>query len=112
MGCIEALQQIGDVPALEHDGASGDLGGVGSKDGRDADVGEKGEGLREGGSGELQRAQGTAQGAALDFGSSAGAGFGFEFVGEPAAFAMVGFGEVDELEVEGKGAGELVGAGG
>jgi hypothetical protein len=31
--------------------------------------------------------------------------------GETAALAVVGFGEVDELEVEAEGAGELIGGG-
>ena len=34
-----------------------------------------------------------------------------EFAGEAAALAVVGFGEVDEFEVESEGAGELVGGG-
>ncbi len=37
---------------------------------------------------------------------------GFQLMGEAAALAVVGFGEVDELEVKGEGACKLIGAGG
>src|SRR5258708_25306450 len=43
--------------------------------------------------------------------SALGGGVLLELVGEPAALAVVGLGEVDELEVEAEGAGELIGGG-
>ena len=53
-------------------------------------------------------AEGAAQVAALD---ALGGALSVELVGETAALAVVGLGEVDELEVEAEGAGELVGGG-
>jgi hypothetical protein len=34
---VELLEEVGDAPALEHDGAAGDFGGVRGEDGGDAD---------------------------------------------------------------------------
>lgn len=43
--------------------------------------------------------------------STLGGGVLLELVGAPATLAVIGLGEVDELEVEAEGAGELVGGG-
>ncbi len=102
---VELLEQVGDAAALEHDGAAGDLGGVRGEDRHDADALEQGAGLAGGDAGELHLAERAAQGSAL------GLGVGVELAGEAAALAVVGFGEVDELEVKGEGAGELIGGG-
>jgi len=48
-------------------------------------------------------AQGSAKGATL------GDGFSAELERQPAAFAVVGLGEIDELEVKTEGAAQLVG---
>ena len=102
---VELLEEIGDAATLEHDGAAGDLGGVRGEDGRDADAAEQSEGLVAGVSGQAESTERSAKAAAL------GCGFGRELGGETAAFAVIGLGEIDELEVEGEGAGEVVGAG-
>ena len=62
-----------------------------------------------GDAGLAKTAESSAKVAALD---GAGRGCGLiELQREAAAFAVVGLGEVDELEVEAEGAGELVGGG-
>ena len=101
---VEAFEQVGDAAALEHDGAPGDFGGVRGEDGGDADAAEQLEGFGEGCAGGMQGAERAAKRAALD-----DVRFG-ERTGQAAAFAVVGFGKVDELEVEAEGARELVGA--
>ncbi len=58
-----------------------------------------------GDAGFAEAAEGSAQVAAL------GRGVLVELGGETAALAVVGLGEVDELEVKAEGAGELVGGG-
>jgi hypothetical protein len=47
----------------------------------------------------------SAQRAALGYGG------GVELTGETAAFAVIGLGEIDEFEIEGEGASELIGGG-
>ncbi len=109
---VEALKQVGDAAALEHDGAPGDLGGVRGEDGGDADMGEQVDGLGEGSSGEPEGTQGAAERAALDVRVHLRAGSRLDLMGEAPALAVVGFGEIDELEVEGEGASDLIGRSG
>jgi hypothetical protein len=62
-----------------------------------------------GDAGLAKTAESSAKVAALD---GAGRGCGLiELQREPSALAMVGLGEVDELEIEAEGAGELIGGG-
>ena len=74
------------------------------EDGDDEDFAEPVHGLFGGDADALHGAQGTGEGSALLAGVSG------ELEGEAAALAVVGFGQVDELEVEGEGAGEKQGA--
>jgi hypothetical protein len=100
---VELLEQVGDAAALEHDAAARDLGGVGGEDGRDADAGSLWSASERRWPASAQRRRvprrlprcGTASSSSM--------------AGEAAALAVVGLGEVDELEVEGEGARELVG---
>ena len=106
---VELFEQIGDAAALEHDAAASDLGGVRGKDRRDADAAKKRVGFVGADARLAQAAKGAAQIAALD---RAGGRSAFaELVRETAALAMIGLGEVDELEVEAEGPRELVGGG-
>jgi hypothetical protein len=102
---VELLEEIGDAPALEHDGAAGDLGGVRGEDGRDADFFEEIMGFGGGDAGFAEAAEGSTEIAALGWGVL------IELGRETAPLAVVGFGEIDELEVETEGSGELVGGG-
>ena len=104
---VELFEQVGDAAALEHDAAAGDLGRVRGEDGRDADAAKKRVGFVSGDAGLAQTAKRAAQIAALD--GAVGGALLAELMREPAALAMVGFGQVDELEVEAEGARELVG---
>jgi hypothetical protein len=76
---------------------------VRGEDGGDADAGEEREGVGAGEPCLAEAAQGAAEAAALRWGG------GVEQGGAAAALAVVGLGEIDELEVEGEGAGEEVG---
>jgi hypothetical protein len=78
---------------------------VRGEDRGDADVAEEVVGLGGGDAGCAEAAEGAAKIAALR------GGVLVELGGEAAALAVVGFGEVDELEVEAEGSGELVGGG-
>jgi hypothetical protein len=102
---VELLEEIGDAPALEHDGAAGDFCWVRGEDGRDTDATE--EIIRFGGgeAGFAEAAEGSAEVAALR------RNIFVELGGETAALAVVGLGEVDELEIEAESSGELVGGG-
>jgi hypothetical protein len=73
---------------------------------RDADAIEQGVELIGGDAGLAKAAEGSAKVSALRRCSAL-----IELEGEAAAFAVIGLGEVDELEVEAEGAGELVGGG-
>ncbi len=103
---VELLQQVGDAAALEHDDAARDLGRVRGEDGRDADAGEQ---LAWPASAEMpaRRSWRSAPRREPRCGSASGS----SCAGEAAALAVVGLGEIDELEVEAEGAGELVGGG-
>ncbi len=103
---VELFEDVGDAAAFEHDAATGDLGGVRGEDWRDADFLEEIVGFGCGDAGFAEAAEGAAQVAAL------GRGVLVELGGETAALAVVGLGEVDELEVKTEGSGELVGSGG
>jgi hypothetical protein len=97
------FEDVGDAAALEHDGTAGDLGGVRGEDGRDADFFEESVGFGGGDACFAEAAEGSAKIAALGWRVLV------ELGGETAALAVVGLGEVDELEVEAEGSGELVG---
>ena len=51
---VELLEQVGDAAALEHNRAAGDLSGVRSEDGSNADAVEQGAGFVRGDAGELE----------------------------------------------------------
>ena len=102
---VELFEEIGDAAALEHDGTARDFSGVRGEDGRDADFFEESVGFGGGDACFAKTAESSAEVAAL------GRGVLVELGGESATLAVVGFGEVDELEVEAEGTGELVGGG-
>ncbi len=106
---VELLEEVGDAAALEHHAAAGDFRGMGGEDGDDADAAEKVEGLGGVNASLAQAAERAAKIAALD--CAAGRAAFAELVRQTAALAMVRFCEVDELEVEAKGTGKLVGGG-
>src|SRR6185437_15828253 len=99
---IELFEQVGDAAALEHDRAAGDFGGVRGEDGRDADAAEEVVGLGGVETGFAEAAEGSAEIATLR------GGVLIELDGETATLAVIGFGEVDELEIESEGTGELI----
>ena len=74
------------------------------EDRHDGDAGEKGEGVRGGDASETHLAQRSAERTTL------WAGVGVELVGEAAALAVVGLGQVGELEEKGEGARKLIGS--
>ena len=102
---VELLEDVGDAATFEHDTAAGDFGGVRGEDRCDADATEEFVSFGRGGPGFAEPAECAAKVAAL------GRSVGIELAGEAAALAVVGFGEIDELEVETEGAGEAVGGG-
>ena len=113
---IELFEEVGDAAALEHHAAARDLGGVRGEDGDDADAREELECGVARVAGLAEAAEGALHAAALDcFELAHCVGIALvvdEHAGAAAAFAVIGLGEVDELEVEGEGACELVRGGG
>jgi hypothetical protein len=101
---VERGEEVADAAALEHDGAARDFSGVGGEYGDDEDAAEPVEGLFDTDADAAHCGEGSGEGAAL------AAGFSAETQGDAAALAMVGLSEIDELEVEGEGAGEQDGA--
>ena len=77
------------------------------EDWRDADAAKKRAGLVGADAGLAHATEGPAQVATL-YGACGGDALA-KLVGEAAALAVIGFGEVDELEVEAEGPGKLVG---
>ena len=102
---VDLHEQVGDSAALEHDRAASDLSGVRGEYWGDADALEQGASLVRGDPSELHLPKRAAQRPSLGFGR------GVKLAGKTAALAVVGLGQVDELEVEGEGAGEMVGGG-
>ena len=109
------FEEVRDAAAFEHHAAARDLSGVRGEDGDDADAG-RGARVREasacsrlrGGGGECP-AYCRAEPFLFNFAHYVGIALPVdEHAGAAAALAVVGFGEIDELEVEGEGAGELV----
>ncbi len=99
---VELFQQVGDAAAFKHDDAAGDLGWMGSEDRGDADAFQQGAGLISRDTSETKLPQCSTQRPALRF------GVGVKLAGKAAALTVVGFGQVNEFEVEGKGTGKLV----
>ncbi len=103
------LQQIGDTAALEHDAAAGDFRGVRREDRIDADAAKESRCLFGSDSRLTHAAKRAAQVTALD--TAGGRGVFAQLMGEPAAFTVVGLGEVDELEVEAERTCQLIRSG-
>ncbi len=99
---VEMLKQLADAPALDHDGAAGNLGGMGGEDGNDHDPPEPVVRLFGRDADALHLAQGSPERTALRSGIPGG------LDGETAPFAVIGLGQIDEFEVEGEGAGEVI----
>jgi hypothetical protein len=102
---IKLLQQVRDAPPLEHDRAPCDLGRVRGEDRRDTDAAEKVVGPRSIETGLAKAAKRSAKIAALR-GSVL-----VKLDGQPPPLAVVGLGEIDELEIKPEGAGKLIGSG-
>ena len=99
---IELLEKIADAPTFEHHRAPRDFSGMGGKDGDDEDAPQPFKRRFGGNAGGLHRAQGATKSSALRVSISG------DLARKPAPFAVVGFGEVDEFEVEAEGAAQLV----
>ena len=106
---VELFEQVGDAAALEHNAAAGDLRRVRGEDGRDADETKKRAGMVGADAGLAHASEGPAQVATL-YCACRGNALA-KLMGETTAFAVIGLGQVDELEVEAEGPGELVGGG-
>ncbi len=101
---IECGEKFADAAALEHDGTARHFGGVGGKDGHDEHALEPVHGLFGGDADAAHLAQSAGERAAL------AAGLAAQLESQAAALAVVGFGQIDELEVEGESAREQDGA--
>ena len=101
---VEGGEKLADAPALEHDGAARRLGGMRGEDGDDEDA----------------LSQSMASAAVMPTRRISQRvpaseprwrpGLAAELEGDAAALAVIGFGKVDELEVEREGAREQDGA--
>ena len=98
---IELLQQICDAMPFEHHHPPRHLGGVRRKDRSNGNVPEPIQGFFAGDACRPHRTQRSQQGTALRLSG--------KLQRESAALAVVGLGEVDELEVESKGSRQAVG---
>ena len=101
---VERLEKFADAAALEHDGAARRLSGVRRKDGNDEDAAQPVESLFRTNAHAAHLAECALERAAL------AAGLAAKTQRNAAALAMVGLGQVDELEVKGEGAREQHGA--
>ena len=101
---IERLKKFADAAALEHDGAARRLRGVGREDRNDEHAAQPVQGLFRADAHAAHLAECAFERAAL------AAGLPAQAQGDAAALAMIGFRQIDELEVEGKGAREQDGA--
>ena len=98
------LKKLADAAALEHDGAARDFSGMGGEDRHDEHAAQPVQGLFRADAHAAHLAECAFERAAL------AAGLPAQAQGDAAALAVVGFRQIDELEVEGKGAGEQDGA--
>src|SRR6202034_4090921 len=102
---VELLEKLAHAAALHQHRSAGDLSWVRGEDRHDEDAAQPRQGFFRGDASFAHGAQGAPQFAALRL-SFLVAG---DLQRSAAAFAVIRLGEVDELEVEGEGAAELVG---
>ncbi len=101
---VERLEKLADAAALEHHGAARDLSGMRGEDRHDEHAAQPVQSLFRADAHAAHLAERAFERAAL------AAGLAAQAQSDAAALAVVGFGQIDELEVEGEGAGEQDGA--